>query len=124
MRRVQVTGASVDVTMNKAACSRAATGFGYMAKYGMTKNRPTFNDLLIYTERSGEWMVSSKPDQDPVPGACAGLTLISESMGTFDFTGNESREVKFLDRSMASGGEGMSREYLSIDQERECGARR
>ena len=36
-----------------------------------------------------------------------GLALISESMGTFDSTGNIPREVKFLDRSVASCGEGV-----------------
>jgi len=38
---------------------------------------------------------------------CLGHALISESMGTFDFTGSESREVKFLDRSAASDGAGV-----------------
>ena len=46
---VQEMGASVAVTMNKAACPRATTEFGHMAKYGMTRDRPTIRayDLRV-----------------------------------------------------------------------------
>ena len=49
----------MDVTMNKAVCSKEPNVFGHMMKYGMAKDRPTVRfDLQVYMH--GDWGMETR----------------------------------------------------------------